>query len=92
MGHGAELTVGALCRVPRLRPRAIIRVLPSVIEQLEQEQLFRVYVAESVRLMAQDKYLTASYYDLIKPKRKADKRSAQEIVDDIVEKAGLTLL
>lgn len=90
MGSGEDITVAALCRIPRLRPRAIINVLPSVIKQIEHEELFRVYVCECLQLAPQNKYVTARYADLIKP-QKVDKRSAEEIAADIITKAGLTL-
>lgn len=84
------MTSCALCRVPRMKPKAVINVLPSVVEQIEHERLFIAYVCDSLHLSPQNKYIAKRYTDIIDPP-KVDIRTPQEIITDIVEKAGLTL-
>lgn len=83
--------MGALCRVPRVRPRAIIGLLPSVCRQIEAEEYYRVYVCESLHLAPQNRYLTARYADILKPPKAEDNRKPQEVLADIAMKAGLTI-
>lgn len=70
--------------------RAIISVLPSLISLMNEERLARAYICESLHLSPQNRYITASYMELLKP-QKADTRSAEEQAADIIRKAGLIL-
>ena len=79
-----------MCRCPRMRGRAIISILPSLVRVIEDETVFRVYVCESLHLAPQDKYLTAKYAEIITPK-KAESRSPDELAADIIRKAGLSI-
>ena len=91
MGHGANVTAAALCRVPRIRPRAVLGILPSVVLQIEEERLFRRYVCDSLQLAPQNKFITKRFSELLTPPKAENTREPQEIVAEIVEKAGLTL-
>ena len=50
---------------------------------------YRHYVANSLRFIPQNKYLQSSLYDVMHPAQ-VDERSAEEIVEDVMAKAGLT--
>ena len=51
---------------------------------------FKMYVADSLFYSPQRKRLTKRYADIIRPE-KVDKRSAKEIVNDIAQRAEITL-
>lgn len=57
----------------------------------KDEMVYRIYVAESLRMIPQGKYYSKPYADIISEteERTADPR---EIVDDIVSRAGLVVL
>jgi hypothetical protein len=57
------------------------------IEQDAQELSYRAYVTDSLQAAAQGNYITARWADLIE--RKQDTRTADEIVLDIMSRAGL---
>lgn len=70
---------------------ALISVLPDAIKFEAEDELFRIYVTDSLQLMVQNKYLTKSYKDIINPKPE-DNRTAKEIADDIILRAGLEVI
>lgn len=70
--------------------RAIISALPSLISLMDEERLARAYICESLHLSPQNRYITASYIDLLKSP-KQDTRSAEEQAAEIIKKAGLRL-
>lgn len=49
------------------------------------------YVCKSLQLIPQGKYLSEDIYSIFKDKPKSE-RTAQEIVDEVVKKAGLVRL
>jgi hypothetical protein len=48
---------------------------------------YRIYVTDSLFYQAQNQHLTARYVDLLN--KKVDNRSGDEIVLDVMSKAGL---
>lgn len=54
----------------------------------DEEVVFRTYLAESVRLGAQNKYLRKSYFDVVHP-QPIDTRSGDEIAEDVINRLGL---
>lgn len=65
-----------------------MRYVEARIDDFNREEAYRFYVTKSLQLMPQNKYITASYQDVLKPK-KIDTRSGDEIAADIMERAGL---
>lgn len=57
---------------------------------LEEQQAYRHYLGELVRLQAQGKSLGKGWLDLLRPSQD-DGRDATEIVSDVVSRAGITL-
>lgn len=51
---------------------------------------YRFYVTDSLRFIPQSKYTTKSFYDMLYSKEEEEK-TAEEIVQDVVQKAGLIL-
>lgn len=50
---------------------------------------YRYYIARSLQLIPQDKYVTMSLNELLNSKP-ADNRTGDEIVVDVMEQAGLS--
>lgn len=50
---------------------------------------YRHYVANSLKYIPQDKYIQESLFDILNPKP-VDDRPAEDIVMDVMQKAGLT--
>lgn len=53
--------------------------------------MYRIYMSDSLYLQGEGKRYQDRYIDIIKPK-KIDNRSAEEIVDDVLIKAGITVV
>lgn len=60
------------------------------IVEHERDFAYKVYVTDSLQLMAQSKYFTTRWADIVKSDD-IDSRSADEIATDIIKRAGLTL-
>lgn len=79
--------------MPRLTARAYIAALPAVLKQRMREEVYRVYVADALRILGENTarmlaggtYLKARYTEIIDP-RPADPRTGEEIVDGIKSK------
>lgn len=53
---------------------------------------FRVYVTDSLFYQAQEQRLARRYAEMIKKTKKVEEKSAEEIIDDIVTRAGLEVV
>lgn len=70
----------------------------SRIDEDCKEKAFREYIADGIRMVTQNTakfaggpYLTVRYDEIIHPKPK-DTRTGEEIVTDIVQRAGLKIV
>ena len=65
----------------------------SKANQQAKDTAYRVYVTDCLKLIAENTgniSLKLRYYDIIKPK-KEDNRTGDEIVEDIIKRAGLVV-
>ena len=69
----------------------------SKVNQQAKDTAYRVYVTDCLRMIsestanfAKGPYMKARYYDIIAPK-KEDIRTGDEIVEDIIKRAGLVV-
>ena len=65
----------------------------SKATQQAKDTAYRVYVTDCLKLIAENTgniSLKLRYYDIIQPK-KADNRTGDEIVADIIKRAGLVV-
>ena len=69
----------------------------SKVNQQAKDTAYRLYVTDSLKLIAENtanfakgQYMKARYYDIITPK-KQDTRTGDEIVEDIIKRAGLVV-
>lgn len=65
-----------------------MRYVEARFDEYNRDEAYRIYVSRSLQLAPQDKYITKNYTDLLKP-QKIDTRSGEDIVSDIMLKAGL---
>lgn len=94
----------ALVSLPRLSAGALLAALPAVLRHREKEETYRVYVTETLRLIAENTarlgsggYLKARYPELIspEPEEPEESRGGEEIVarvkarlDSLCEEVG----
>lgn len=69
--------------------KPFIRYVEARLDEKSREETYRIYVTKSLQLLPQNKYLTASYEDAINPSKSVDNRTGDEIVADIISRAGL---
>ena len=67
------------------------------INEREKTETYRIYVTDALRVVAENtarfasgNYIKARYADMIEPK-KQDNRTGDEIVADIIKRAGLVV-
>lgn len=65
-----------------------MRYVEARIDEYNREEAYRIYVSKSLQLAPQGKWLTIQYQDLLNPKEE-ETRSGDEIVEDIMLRAGL---
>lgn len=65
-----------------------MRYVEARFDEYNRDEAYRIYVSRSLQLAPQDKYITKNYTELLKP-QKIDTRSGEDIVSDIMLKAGL---
>lgn len=59
-------------------------------KQQQKDEAYRIYVTDSMFYQNDNKRLNIRYYDLLN--KKAETRSANEIISDVIEKAGLKVV
>lgn len=59
---------------------------------MKHELAFRVYVTDSLMAFGQGKMLDERYVDIINKKTVVDNRTKEEIVQDVIERGGLTVI
>lgn len=69
----------------------LVYSLTEKIEQKRDKRRVISYICKSLQLIPQGKYLSEDIYSMFENKPKKE-RTAQEIVDEVVKKAGLVRL
>ena len=59
-------------------------------KQQQKDEAYRIYVTDSMFYQSDNKRLDTRYYDLIN--KKVETRSANEIISDVLNKAGLKVV
>ena len=97
-GFGGERVIRSLLHFPRLTARGVISILPYKIKQEIDDDLYRDYIARCARILTENtarlsggNYIRAEYGDMTNPKPR-DNRTAQEIADDIISRAGIEVI
>lgn len=68
-----------------------MRYVVARIEEYNREMAYRIYVTDSLQGIPQGKYTTVRFYDMLYSKEEEEEKTAEEIVQDVVQKAGLIL-
>lgn len=73
-------------------------MLPTAIKRQCEQDIFHDYIANAIQMISEntarkagDRYLSLSYREIIHPKP-VDNRTGDEIVEDIIRRAGLTVV
>lgn len=73
-------------------------MLPTSIKRQCEQDIFHDYIANGIQMISEntarkagDRYLSLSYREIIHPKP-VDNRTGDEIVEDIIRRAGLTVV
>lgn len=95
---GTERIITALCALPRVRARAYLSILPTELKKQWEREALRVYITDGIRMITENTaiytgqtYLSTRYDDIIHPKP-VESRTAEDIVADVVQKAGLKIV
>lgn len=82
--------ISALCAVPRVRARAVISALPVIIKRQMDEELYRAYSSDAMRITAENVSRVSGgysmkerYADLIHP-TKEETRTEEEIIAHVL--------
>ena len=74
-----------------------MRYAVSKVNQQAKDTAYQVYVTDCLKLIAENtanisrgQYMKSRYYDIIRP-AKVDTRTGDEIVEDIIKRAGLVV-
>lgn len=80
-----------------MRGRAYLSALPAILKKQSEEELWRVYMANGMKMLTENtarfaggSYLGTDFAEMIRP-RKTDSREAEEIVKDVLQGAGITV-
>lgn len=98
-GIGGERVIRSLISYSRkLGIKALLVTLPYKAKEREEFELYKAYTAECLRLITLNSakytggtYLTKSYLDLVNPKEEQE-NDAEEIIQDVIKKAGLEVI
>lgn len=64
-----------------------MRYVEARLEEEDREEAYRIYVTRSLQLIPQSGYIPETYYDITH--NKIDNRTGDDIVLDIMQRAGL---
>ena len=93
--YGGKAVIRALISYPRqMSARAVLATIGERITLNNEEQLFRFYLTESVRIFAKSQgasYIKRSYESLIDgtPETRAPQKSGDEIAAEVIKDIGL---
>ena len=68
--------------------KPFLRYVEARLDEHDREEAYRIYVTKSLQLAPQNKYVTVSFEECLKP-RKVETRSGEQIAADIIKHAGL---
>ena len=95
-GCGGKRVTASLLTMPRLNGKALISTLPTALTVYAENELFKSYMAECLRLQTENiakyfggNYIDKKYSDLINPKKE---KTADEIVKQVISDMGLEVI
>ena len=87
--------------MPHLTVCGYIAAFPSVLKNQIKNETYQLYITDCLRLLTENtaksvregesaEYIRMRYFELINPKPQ-DTRTGEQIVAEVIEKAGLTI-
>ena len=67
-----------------------MRYVVARLDEFNREMTYRFYISSSLQLAPQNKHITKSLYDLLYNYHPEEEKTGDEIVEDIMLRAGLT--
>ena len=64
-----------------------LRYVKSKAEQIKREELYRIMMTESLRILPEGKHITKSYLELLKP-QEVDTRTGEQVDEEVAKKMG----
>lgn len=68
-----------------------MRYVEARYHEYERVETYRFFVTEQLRMIPQNKYIQKSILEILEPEEQ-DNRTAEQIIDDVLEHAGLELI
>ena len=64
-----------------------MKYVSSRAEQIHREEVYRLMMTESLRILPEGKHITKPYLELLKP-REVDTRTGEQVAEEVAEKMG----
>lgn len=84
---------------PSAKIRMIIGYAKAKLRDFEDELLYKIYVTDSLKYIAENTakqvggvHLTKRYIDLVEPKEPETPKTPDEIIDEVTKNAGLEVI
>lgn len=67
--------------------KPFVKYVSSRVEQIHREEVYRIMMTESLRILPEGKHITKPYLELLKP-QKVDTRTGEQVAEEAAEKMG----
>ena len=64
-----------------------LRYVKSKAEQIKREEVYRLMMTESLRILPEGKCITKPYLELLKP-QEVDTRTGEQVAEEVAKKMG----
>lgn len=64
-----------------------LRYVKSKAEQIKREEVYRIMMTESLRILPEGKHITKPYLELLKP-QEVDTRTGEQVAEEAAKKMG----
>jgi hypothetical protein len=95
--YGRRRVINALLYARGMSIRSILLVLTDIIEGKEQDEIYKIYVTDCLRIITENtgksvshgSYVNKRYYDIINNKQINE--SAEDIINKVSERNGIII-
>lgn len=67
--------------------KPFMKYVSSRAEQIRREEVYRIMMTESLRILPEGKHITKPYLELLKP-QEVDTRTGEQVAEEAAEKMG----
>lgn len=67
--------------------KPFMKYVSSRAEQIHREEVYRLMMTESLRILPEGKHITKQYLELLKP-QEFDTRTGEQVAEEVAEKMG----